>query len=208
MAKDQDEEVVMYDEDIIKRNRRNTWIFVIAVVIVVLAAIVSALLINKYVITSYEIDGSSMYPTLIGASYDEEGNKVIGDYVYLNKSKKKFDRGDIIVFIAHEDDQGNQTKYVKRIIGVAGDTVEIKDNILYVNGERKDESYINEPMITLDITVTVQDGCYFVMGDNRNHSSDSRTEWADNNHCVPGSRIIGKAFLIKHASGKLQWIKK
>lgn len=199
----------LYDEDIIKRNRRNTYIFVIAIVVVVLAAIISALLINKYVITSYEIDGSSMYPTLIGASYDEEGNKVIGDYVYLNKSKKKYDRGDIIVFVAHVDEAtGAETKYVKRIIGIPGDTVEIKDNVLYLNGERQDESYINEPMITPDIKVTVQDGCYFVMGDNRNHSSDSRTEWADNNHCVPTSRIIGKAFLIKHASGKLQWIKK
>ena len=204
-----DEEVSqeLYDEDIVKRNRRNTYIFVIAIVVVVIAAIVSALLINHYVITSYEIDGQSMYPTLVGASYDEEGNKVIGDYVYLNKSKKKYSRGDIIVFVAHVAEDGTETKYVKRVIGVGGDTVEIKDNVLYINGEKQDESYLNEPMITDDIKVTVQDGAYFVMGDNRNHSSDSRTQWVETNHCVPVDRIIGKAFLIKHANGKLKWIK-
>ena len=203
-------DVEVFDEDIRKRNRRNTYIFVAAIVLVVLAAIVSALLVNKYVITSYEIDGVSMYPTLYGATYDEDGNKIIGDYVYLNKSKKSYKYGDIIVFVAETNPDGTEIKYVKRVIGVPGDTIELKNDKVYINGEAKEEPYINqdEDVYYDYLKIVVPENSYFVMGDNRNHSTDSRFKWADNNHCIKQECIIGKAFLIKHASGKISWIKK
>ncbi len=65
--------------------------------------------------------------------------------------------------------------YIKRIIGLPGDTVEIVNNDLYRNGEKIEEPYIKEKMHQLDFQTTVPDSYAFVMGDNRNHSSDSRT---------------------------------
>ena len=203
-------EVEEFDEDIRKRNRRNTYIFVGAIVLVVLAAILSALLVNKYVITSYEIDGISMYPTLYGATYDEDGNKIIGDYVYLNKSKKSYKYGDIVVFVADTQADGTEIKYVKRVIGVPGDTIELKNDAVYVNDVMIEEKYINQDEdVHYDyLKIVVPENSYFVMGDNRNHSTDSRYKWEDNDHCIKQDCIIGKAFIIKHASGKISWIKK
>ena len=205
-----EEEKIEFDEDIRRRNRRNTYIFVAAIVIVVLAAIVSALLVNKYVITSYEIDGVSMYPTLYGATYDEDGNKVIGDYVYLNKAKKSYSYGDVIVFVADTLSDGTQVKYVKRVIGTPGDVVELKGDKVYVNDKELKEDYINQEETPHydDLKITVPEGSYFVLGDNRNHSTDSRFKWEDNDHCIKQEVIIGKAFVIKHASGKISFIKK
>lgn len=128
--------------------------------------------ISEYMFASIPVDGISMEQTL------HDGDKIIlyrvGKYKY----------GDVIVFNSHMLDANNREKYlVKRIIGLPGDTIEIKrdpvDNKLYTyrNGEKLIEDYINpeKPMKYEMSSVTVGDGEFFYMGDNRSESSDSRS---------------------------------
>lgn len=105
------------------------------------------------------VEGRSMYPTL------HDNDKL------LLWKLGSIDRNDIVVFDSHDMDNN---KYVKRVIGIAGDEIVIKDSIVTVNGTALDETYINEPTFNGDISLTVPDGEIFVLGDNRNHSNDSR----------------------------------
>lgn len=110
------------------------------------------------------VDGTSMYPTL------QNGDKLV---LSLNSYKNHNpEYGDIIII--KRDDLS--VKYlVKRVIGVPGDAIDIKNNELYINGHIIDEPYINEKMMTEDLSLVVPDGKLFVMGDNRNHSLDGRS---------------------------------
>lgn len=90
----------------------------------------------------------------------------------------------------------NKTSYIKRIIGVEGDHIEIKDGKVYLNDEELQENYLNEGVTTnMGISgvysdITVPEGYVFVMGDNRNHSVDSRSFG-----CIPVSKIEGKVWI-------------
>lgn len=108
------------------------------------------------------------------------------------------ERGDIAVFYApdHPD-----TLYVKRVIGLPGDVVEIVDGKVYINGEALQEDYLPEPMEGDYGPYEVPVGAYFMMGDNRNHSADAR-EWV--NTYVYKDAIIGKAYFTYWP--KLRWI--
>lgn len=105
-------------------------------------------------------------------------------------------RGDVIVFKAPPDPEKD---FIKRIIGLPGDTVMIKDGNVYVNGELYDESgYLRPDVRTYggtflkeNDTITVPADEYFTMGDNRPYSSDSR-EWG----FLPKANIIGKSFFV------------
>lgn len=136
------------------------WIVFIAVVLILSWFIVT------FVGVRTVVEGQSMEPTL------QNGNNLIVDKVsYRFRDPKRF---EIIVFPYKYEEN---TYYIKRIIGLPGETVQVKDGAVYINGEKLKENYGAEPMDDPGIAnepITLGDDEYFVLGDNRNHSSDSR----------------------------------
>ena len=147
----------------------------------ILIAIVVSMFIRVFLFETTLVYGKSMESTL----HDR-------DRVIINKLVYRFglpDRGDIVVF---KNPDNMEENYVKRVIALPGDTIEIVDGEVYVNGEVLDEPYINEPTKGDFPKAVVPDGTIFVMGDNRNHSQDSRNPSVG---FVPIENVIGKAQL-------------
>ncbi len=147
----------------------------------ILAALVMAWLITTFLIVNAQVPSGSMENTVM------TGDRLIANRLsYVFSEPKRF---DIVVF-KYPDDESKL--YIKRIIGMPGDTVEIRNNEIYINGssEPLDDSFIKEPMNTMDAVYQVPEGHYFMMGDNRNNSSDSRF-WV--NTYVAENKILGKA---------------
>lgn len=134
-------------------------------------------IVNSFV-GRYRIDGSSMNPTLQNGQY-----LIINNFsYYLNEP----DRGDIIVFLHPNSD----LNLIKRVVGLPGDHVEIRERTVSVNGVQLNEPYIQaEPTYTGDWVVPEDE--FFVLGDNRNSSSDSHS-WG----FLPEENIIGKAVIV------------
>lgn len=176
--------------------------------ILVLISLVVAILIKSFLVQAFFIPSSSMEPTLLP-----------GDRVLVNKLAYRLDdvdRGDVVVFenpnpallpdrsilgsVFHWLGEGlgfaqpEDEDLIKRVIGVAGDSVEIRNRTVHVNGEA-----LAEPYVTRDARaamgdygpVTVPEGMLFVLGDNRGNSADSRAIGF-----VPEDRVVGRAFVI------------
>lgn len=175
-------------------SRRHFLRFFVALLVTALVATGLALTLDYLLFDTFYVNGDSMQPTLDGGDINVETD---GDVVMLNIVATP-KRGDIVVFKL--DWTAQEEHYlVKRVIGVAGDTVEIKQGTLYLNGEPVVEDYIKEPMLDYSYpAVTVPEGHYYVLGDNRNNSSDSRVIG-----CVPADKITGVCWLYKGADGKL-----
>lgn len=165
-------------------------------------AILLALFIRTFVVQAFKIPSGSMLPTLM-----------IGDHLLVNKfiygirvpfsgrvlvPLKDPQSGDIIVFKFPKD---RSIDYIKRVVGVPGDEIEIKNKKLYLNGEPTSDPYAHytttqilpgsvSPKDNLG-PITVPEGKYFVMGDNRDNSSDSRF-WG----FVENNDVLGKAMII------------
>lgn len=142
-------------------------------------ALVLALAIRSYIFEPMMVPTGSMIHTI-----------EIGDRILVNKFIYRFEplkRGDIVVF-KYPDDP-SQT-FVKRLIGIGGDVIEIKNGVLYRNNVAVQEPYLKEPMVGNFGPYRVPEGYYFMMGDNRNNSKDSRF-WV--NKFVPRKLIVGKA---------------
>lgn len=157
-------------------------------------------LINKFLIINATIPSGSMEMTIM------PGDRVVGlQTAYLFHEPE---RGDIVIFKYPVDDAlGTTTYYIKRIIGLPGETVNIRDGKVYINDSDTpiDESYINgEWTVRNSGTYTVPDGCYFMMGDNRNYSSDSRY-WKE--EAYSAFAAAGKSITEEEAES-LQYVRK
>ena len=151
-------------------------------VLVVVCAYLLALFVTHCVIIKAEVPTGSMQSTIM------IGDRLIGNRLaYLFSDPK---RGDIVMFLWPDDES---EIFIKRVIGLPGDTVQVLGGQLYINGERYEEDYLNEEMRNEDTELfTVPEDCYFMMGDNRNNSRDSRA-WK--NPYVAKDKILGKAWL-------------
>lgn len=112
-----------------------------------------------------------------------------GDYVLVAKFAKNPTYGDVVIFSVKTE--GEETMFVKRVIGKGGDIVEIRNNQVTVNGVTIDEPYLYEEMETDDLLIQVPPDSFFVLGDNRNRSVDSRFAEVG---CVSRSQLRGKVY--------------
>lgn len=170
------------------QKKKRVAIALITIGVILVIAIASALLVREFVLTTFIVDGPSMYPTLDGGGSALDD----GEVLILNKLDTP-NRDDIIVF---NYDWGQEAGFephalVKRVIGVGGDKIKFENNELYVNGIKLTEDYINGEMYTPDAEYTVPSGCYFVLGDNRNNSNDSRMIGS-----VPKDKVLGVCVLV------------
>lgn len=148
------------------------------VVITVIIAVVIYLVIQNVFQTSVVV-GPSMEPSF------QDGQRLL-----INKAAYYLDepeRGDVIIFHPFA---GQGSEYIKRIIGLPSDTIEVKTSAVYVNGTKLEETYVENPAAYTLTETNIPDSNYFVLGDNRNNSNDSHNGWT-----VPQQNITGKAWL-------------
>jgi signal peptidase I len=161
-----------------KKNFRRevfSWIRVIGF------AIIAAVFINNVIIVNASVPTGSMRNTII-----EPSRLVAFRLSYVFSEPERF---DVIVFRFPDDES---TLYVKRIIGMPGERLDIINGQVFINGsaEPLDDSFIREPQRGINQSFIIPEGSYFVMGDNRNDSHDSRNWY---NTFLPRENILGKA---------------
>ncbi|MBV4418851.1 signal peptidase I [Clostridium tyrobutyricum] len=133
----------------------------------ILIAVVLAFVFHTYVFARSDVTGPSMQPTFHNNDiiFQERISTAIG----------KINRGEIVVFNSKDE---NNSNYIKRVIGIEGDTVDIKNGRVYLNGKCLEESYLPKGTVTEPNSYTTQyiipKGYIFVLGDNRGNSTDSR----------------------------------
>ena len=172
----------------------------------ILIALFIALLIRTFIVQAFRIPSGSMIPTLL-----------VGDHILVNKLVYRFGdpkRLDVVVFKFPLDPKKD---YIKRVIGLPGDKVEIINKVVYINGKPLKEPYVQHTdphIIPRGVQprdnygpVVVPKGHYFVMGDNRDSSYDSRY-WG----FVARKAFIGKALIIyfswnPHGANPLHWVR-
>ncbi|WP_125141901.1 signal peptidase I [Clostridium transplantifaecale] len=152
---------------------------------VLVTAALIAFVIDRYIIANSQVPTGSMETTIM------PGDRVIGSR--LSYTFGEAERGDIAIFVYPDDaDKGITTYYVKRVIGMPGDTIDIIDGKIYINGSDTplDEPYLHEEMEEEPPQhYEVPENSYFMMGDNRNYSNDSR-RWK--NKFVAEDQLVAK----------------
>ena len=140
----------------------------------------------RQTIQTYEVFQTSMIPNF------HPGERVVVFKLAYTFGQPK--RGDVIVFKSPVDPQED---FIKRVIGLPGDTVEIKNGFVYVDGVALNEPYIAQAPEYTMAAEKIPAGEYFVLGDNRNYSNDSHTGWL-----VPAGNIHGKAWITTWPPGE------
>lgn len=197
-----------------EEHRRSSWREIPALVLIALAI---ALLLRTFVVQVFYIPSPSMEPTL-----------QLGDRVVVNKLATRFGdvhRGDVIVFedphpvpepdrnpvsgFIHWFLQGlgaaspSQKDFIKRVIALPGETWEIRDGVVYVDGRKLDEPYLSPTLETRSFgPETVPEDHLFVLGDNRTQSDDSRFSLG----YIPRDMVVGKAFAIIWPPARFGWL--
>jgi signal peptidase I len=148
-------------------------------------AVLAAVILRVFIVQPYYIPSGSMEPTL-----------KVGDKVLVNKLSYDFHgvhRGDIVVFKKPANDfTPGITDLIKRVIGLPGETISAQGGSVYINGQKLNEHWLPRGVTTNDFQPThIPPGDYFVMGDNRGNSADSRVIGP-----IPKKLIVGRAFLL------------
>ena len=180
--KQQEEEPFSWKKEII------SWIQIIV------AAVIIALVLNNFIIANSRVPTGSMENTIMSKS------RVIGSRLsYLTSDPE---RGDVVIFHFPDDPTG-KIYYVKRVIGLPGETVSVVDGKVYINDSEipLDDSFVPEKPRGSFCPYEVPENSYFVLGDNRNHSKDSRC-WKSTSF-VTFDEIVGKAVIRYYPSVKL-----
>jgi signal peptidase I len=179
---------------------KKLWLFFLDFVETIVIALAIFVVVYRFLFQPHQVKGNSMFD-----NYHD------GEYLLTDKISYRFkvpERDDVIVFKAPTNEDYD---YIKRLIGLPGDQVMIKENRVYVNGQLLDESgYLSPNILTRPgsyakegLTITVPQKAYFVMGDNRENSSDSR-DWGP----VPEENIVGRAWIRYWPLNKLGVIDK
>lgn len=153
----------------------------------------------QFLFRPFQVSGNSMTPTFTNQEH------ILTNLITLRFNKPK--QGDVVVFKAPNDPEKD---YIKRVIGIPGDTMMVKNGDVYVNEKLLDQSAYQSSLaktyggsfLKEGVSVTVPADSYFVMGDNRSGSSDSR-EWGS----VPIKSIIGQSFFVYWPFNKMEMIK-
>ena len=183
---------------------------------VTLAAIVFLLL--QTTVRNFKVDGSSMDPTLVHGQY-----LLVNRLVYLNVEMGRLStiipfwnvevessrhaihpprRGEIIVFEFPDKNPNNPRKdFVKRVVGLPGETIRIHHGEVLVDEQLLDEPYLAENGRSNSHEIKLGEGEYYVLGDNRNHSSDSRA-WG----VVPKENVKGKVWMVYWPAPEIQFL--
>lgn len=156
-----------------------------------LLVVILVLTIRAFVAEAYVVSGSSMENTL------EDGERLL--VTKFTPALGSLNRGDIIVF---DDPAGSGKRLIKRIIGLPGETVEIRDGRVLINGEELNEPYINDAFRNIrDMEqVPVEEGHYFVLGDHRNVSNDSEEIGT-----IAFNLVVGRAIFLFYPLDKIQF---
>ena len=189
MSKEDNKEEAPEQEQSIWRSLGGTLLYLLVIVLL-------TWVIVTFVGQRTKVDGHSMEPTLSD-----------GDNLIVDKLSYRFrdpERYDIIVFPYQH---AENTFYIKRIIGLPGETVQVIDGYMYINGKKLDEHYGAEVMEDPGIAaepIKLGDDEYFVLGDNRNHSSDSRVASVG---VLTRDMLIGRAWVRIYPFNKIGVIK-
>lgn len=144
------------------------------------------MMVYLFLFQPHKVDGNSMYPNFYNKEY------ILTDKITYRRSGPQ--RGDVVVFHAPPP---NDADFIKRIIGLPGETIMVKEGLVYINGRQLKEVYLPLDLLTLEksflrsgVPYQIPAGYYIMFGDNRNFSSDSR-EWGP----VSRTAIVGKALI-------------